>query len=219
MIIPTTIVDDFLEDPDSIRAFALKQNYISDPEGNWPGMRSDLLSDLNPRLFEHVCKRIFSLFWDVKTTDVFWDAYGGFQRVTKEFQQGWVHQDNDDLVIAIIYLTPNANPSTGTSIYRRKDITDPIDPELIQIKKRGNVALATDTDQYQQARAKNNSYYEETLRCSNVYNRLFVFDASQYHGVPAYDTGGDERLTLTLFVRKLGSIELSPTQRFRRIVD
>ena len=219
MIIPTTIVDDFLEDPDSVREFALKQTYASDPEGNWPGMRSRLLSDLNPHLFEHVCRRIFSLFWDVKTTDVFWDAYGGFQRVAKEFEQGWIHQDNDDLVIAIIYLTPDADPATGTSLYKRKNITEPIDPELIKVKKLGNIELQTASDLYQTSRDKNKSYYKETLRCGNVYNRLFIFDSSQYHGVPAYDTGHDERLTLTLFVRKLGCLELSPSQRFRRIVD
>jgi hypothetical protein len=220
MILPTTIVDNFLEDPDSIREYALKQEYTADPEGNWPGTRSPLLSEINPSLANHVTRRIMALFWDVKNTEVFWESYGGFQLVKQEFQQGWVHQDNGDLIIAIIYLTPNADPATGTSLYRRNNIVEPIDPQWGRDKCWGNTTNNWTSERYKTSRELNNSRYTETLRVANVYNRLFVTDSSQYHGVPAYETGlAEERLTMTFFFRKLGSIELGPMQRYRRIVD
>ena len=55
-IIPVTVLDNFLPDPDKIREWALKLNYSTDPQGNWPGLRSDELSSINRPFYDWFCK-------------------------------------------------------------------------------------------------------------------------------------------------------------------
>jgi len=218
-IIPTTVVDDFFEDPNSIRAFALQQRYLPDEEGRWPGARPYGLEKLNGQLFQHVCHRMLSIFWDVANSPIHWAAHGTFQQVSAEYGEGWVHQDADSLITAIVYLTPNTVPDAGTSIYRRRNITTPLNPLYEQIKRQAYLSGQMNTSEYLAAREGNNSLYEESVRVNNLYNRLLIFDSKLYHGVPAFDTGADTRLTLTMFFSKIGTPALGPIQRMHRQVD
>ena len=218
-IIPTTIVDDFFEDPDSIRAFGLEQRYQPDEEGRWPGQRAFGLEKLNRQLFQHVCHRMLSVFWDVAAAPIHWAAHGTFQQVGPEYQQGWVHQDADSLITAIVYLTPNTVKDAGTSIYKRKNITVPLNPDYEQIKRHAYLSGQMNTQEYLRAREGNNSLYEETVRVNSVYNRLLIFDSKLYHGVPAFDTGSESRMTLTMFFSTIGTPALGPMQRMHRQVD
>ena len=45
-LIPTSCVDDFYEDPDSIREYALSLDYKKE-KGNYPGVRTKDLSYIN----------------------------------------------------------------------------------------------------------------------------------------------------------------------------
>lgn len=218
-IIPTTIVDDFFEDPDSIRAFALAQQYQKDEQGRWPGLRAAPLEQLNNQLFQHVCHRMLSVFWDVGNIPLHWSAYGTFQQVSREYGEGWIHQDADSLITAIVYLTPNSSTGAGTSIYRRKNITVPLNPNYEVAKRTAYLSGNMTSLDYTHALTATNAQYEETVRVNNLYNRLLIFDSKLYHGVPAFDTGGSERLTLTLFFKNIGSPILSPIQRMHRLVD
>jgi hypothetical protein len=218
-IIPTTVVDDFFEDPDSIRAFGLRQQYQRDQEGRWPGSRAMDLNQLNSQLFTHVASRLLSVFWDITATPVHWRAHGTFQRVTNNYAAGWIHQDADSLLTAIVYLTPNAPLTSGTSIYRRKDITVPIPEAWDQAKRQGYLTGQMDTAEYLHARDATNRCYEETLQVNNVYNRLLIFDSRLYHGVRAFDTGEEDRLTLTMFFTTIGTPVLSPIQRMNRTIE
>jgi hypothetical protein len=218
-IIPTTIVDDFFEDPDSIRAFGLQQQYQRDEEGRWPGTRAFNLVQLNDQLFQHMCHRMLSIFWEVGNSPIHWAAHGTFQQVGKEYGEGWVHQDADSLITAIVYLTPDSDRSAGTSIYRRKNITVPLNPAYEEIKRRAYLSSQMATPEYLNARTGNNSLFEETVRVDNLYNRLLIFDSKLYHGVPAFDTGLPSRMTLTMFFSKIGTSALNPMQRMHRLVD
>ena len=42
-LIPTTIVDNFFEDPMKVRDYALSQDFFSDTERSWPGKRTSPL--------------------------------------------------------------------------------------------------------------------------------------------------------------------------------
>jgi hypothetical protein len=218
-IIPTTIVDNFFEDPDSIRAFAQAQQYKLDEQGRWPGSRSYTLEQLNPQLFAHTCNRMLSVFWDMGNVPLHWTAQGAFQSISASYGAGWVHQDADSLLTAIVYLTPMTATSAGTSIYRRKDRAAYVDPAWEEAKRTGYLTGAMNTPEYLAAQAATNGLYEPTVQVANLYNRLLIFDSSLYHGVPTFDTHQEDRLTLTMFFKSIASPVLNPMQRMNRCVD
>ena len=60
---PTQVIDDFFEDPKKIVKFAKTLKYYKGPDGNWPGVRSAGLHDVNYKFFNSVLNKIFSLFF------------------------------------------------------------------------------------------------------------------------------------------------------------
>ena len=218
-IIPTTVIDNFFDDADSIRAFALAQQYTADSLGRWPGRRSLSLEQLHKQLWAYTCNRMLSAFWDVDAVPLHWSAQGAFQLVDAQWGEGWVHQDADSLLTAIVYLTPNSQVSAGTSIYRRRNRCDFVDPRWEDDKRAGYLSGNLTSPQYLHAQAATNALYESTMQVGNVYNRLLIFDSSLYHGVEAFDTGSTERLTLTMFFKSLATPMLNPMQRVNRCVD
>jgi len=50
-IIPVTVLDNFLDDPDKIRAWALQQEYFTSKDGQWPGVRSKPIHELDAPFF------------------------------------------------------------------------------------------------------------------------------------------------------------------------
>lgn len=220
-LLPLTVLDDFFEDPYSVRNYGLAQSSTADDQGRWPGTRTHNLSDLNWPLFDHTCRRIASLFYRIRNTDeqTMWQATGGFQLVDSSYTHGWVHHDaTQELFTAIIYLTPGASATTGTSVYERNDITKPIPASLEQHKRASILGNLSDSEA-NTYRTELAAHYTESIRINNKFNRLLVFDSHLYHAANEFLTSVDTRLTLTLFFSKLGSTELSPVQRLRREVD
>ena len=57
-LIPTSCVDDFYNDPHKVRDLALSLDY-SNEDGNYPGVRSKSLHEIDPYFFDNFCKKIF----------------------------------------------------------------------------------------------------------------------------------------------------------------
>jgi hypothetical protein len=203
-IIPVTVLDNFLPEPDKIRDWALTLKYNTDPSGKWPGQRSEEVSQVNRPFYDFFCKKYFSLFWDIKHEPINWDANLGFQRITKDYGLGWSHSDTQQsLLTAIVYLNPKPAANSGTSILKLKDPTRLPDPAWQASKERFMLGDRTN-ETVLKHRELNNACYEETIRVNNVYNRLITFDAHCHHAAHDYLGGeDDERLTLVLFVDKL----------------
>ena len=221
MLLPVTVLDNFFDDPDQIRDYGLSLASEPDSEGKWPGSRTANLAEINPKLFNHVCTRIASLFFDTRDNNeiVQWQAQGGFQLVDSSYQHGWVHHDAaQELITAIIYLTPNAAHSTGTSIYEIKDRSESIPTEVKQAKfaAMSGKMTALEADAARQTLA---DYYYESIRVNNKYNRIIIFDSHLYHAANEFATNTDDRLTLTLFFSRLATSKLTPVQRLQREVD
>ena len=51
---PNLIVDNFFEDPDSIVDLSKNLQYSSSDDGRWPGLRSNYLHKIYPRLFDFI---------------------------------------------------------------------------------------------------------------------------------------------------------------------
>jgi hypothetical protein len=165
------IVDNFYENPDEVREFALKQEYVEGGFGRgFIGRRTEeqfLFPGLKER-FEGIMGR--------KITK--WKEYG----MNGRFQVAWageplVYHCDDQKWGGMLYLTPNAPYSCGTTLYAHKQTRArnyyeegwdiawkdiPGDPHL------------------------DGTPWEPVDVLGNVYNRLVIFDASCIHSASQY---------------------------------
>jgi hypothetical protein len=213
---PVTVLDDFFDDPDKIRKWALQQNYTKDENGQWPGMRSEPLFQLDNSFFHSFTKKFFSLFYDLNVEEINWIIDARFQLVDRNYESGWIHTDEKfSQITGIIYLNPDAELNSGTTIYReRKDLiqsnhnyTD------LKIESFSNTSNIESVKQYKNL---HNSQYEETIKISNVYNRLICFDSHLHHAAQDFFGNNEQsRLTLVFFVNNL-LVNNTPISRVRR---
>ena len=78
-MIPTIIYDDFFEDPDKIVEYANTLDY-SENNSNYPGIRSNLLHEINPDLYSYIAHRIIKIFYPDSKTCGF-ESLMGFQKI------------------------------------------------------------------------------------------------------------------------------------------
>lgn len=218
--IPVTVLDNFFDEPDKVRRWALQQEYLPDSEGRWPGLRSNYIHELDDPFFQLTCRKFFSQFYELREEkEIQWNVSMNFQIVHEGYDSGWIHSDQiTSQITGIVYLTPNSNLNGGTSIYRQK-------ANLLQHTHRNtehkensylNKMSIEDAKQYKQ---EHNSQFEETIRVSNVYNRLIAFDSHLHHAAQDFfGEGQDSRLTLVFFVNKL-FVNNSPIGRVRRVTQ
>jgi len=214
-IIPTTVVDDFFDNPMKVREFALQQEFKTDPHNLWPGKRTALLNDIDPALLNHIIMRSLSVFYDFHHThtEVKWHATAGFQMVDRRYNQGWVHKDLDKIT-GIIYLDPESDLDSGTTIWEsNKEAT-----ELLNHKEKMQSFMDPDSaDAFEKFRKENNDQFTKSITVKNKFNRLVMFDSHLYHAADDYhgieDTG---RLTLVFFIDGL-FVPDYPLQRLKKV--
>ncbi len=113
------ITDDFYQNPDEVRAFALAQPF--EVSGNYPGFRTkpwlpDDLKESMQWIIQHAGGKITHWFEDSGYT-------GAFQICTAK-DRTWIHADSFNTWAAVCYLTPDAPLSSGTALYRYKGVAD-----------------------------------------------------------------------------------------------
>jgi hypothetical protein len=217
MNFPSICVDNFYPDPERVRQFAMSQKYFQSEDGKWPGKRSDLLHEINSDLFNQFSNKLFSIFYDFRHTNVSWEIESTFQLIDSLSDvedsiknKGWVHTDEASGVLAgVIYLSPNAKLQTGTSVYTQVDKTK---LDMTNVKQK--FYLNKTDENYDEILMKHNSGFIETIRYNNVYNRLVMWDGSQWHGVNSYYSPNEPRLTQVFFVRRLEADSNPPLKRF-----
>lgn len=216
-IIPATILDNFFEDPDSIRKWALSLEYKPDPEGKWPGVRSESLEKVNRNFVDYMSQKYFNLFFDFNHDRVHWSIDAMFQIVDNSYGKGWIHEDSFRRMTGIIYLTPNPNPNSGTSIYKRKDEINLPDSVNFNKIKGGFFTGNVPQEEAVNARDQLETYYQETISVNNVYNRLVTFDSHLHHAAQEFVSESNEpRLTLVFFITELLA-DKTPIYRVRSI--
>jgi len=211
LYIPTTVVDGFLDNPDTFRKFALDQEFYIDEKGRFPGSRTSLLSTISPVVFDQVCQKILALFFTNEQAYSY-TIESSFQLVNKNYNTGWVHKD-PMIITAMLYLTPGSY--SGTSLYLKKNISyndsNYLNDKVVSYKLGSDDIKACNL---------HNQNYEEVMNVKGLYNRLLVFDSNMYHA--AHDFFGsskeDSRLTLVSFVHRLTGDYYGPLQRSRSVV-
>lgn len=169
------VVDGFYKDPDAIRELALGLEYF--PSGNHKGKRtqSRMILDGTKEAIEEIMGRKI-IAWNY--------GYNGvFQYCTSE--DPLVYHCDSQTYAAVVFLTPDAPPESGTSFFRsRKNGVwrSPTPEDEIRTGKDGNTLL------YEMFEG---NFYDKTRwdlvdKIGNRYNRLAIWDAQLVHAASEY---------------------------------
>ena len=202
---PVTILENFYEDPDKVRTFALNQKYqyrhqLKDVAYVFPGARTKDLSVINKPLFENVCNKIISLFHNSQYEHMRWAITTNFQSVSEDYGRGVIHSDSNTVFAAVVYLSPDAPLEAGTSLYRpnQQFKQDEYEKALKENDKRfanGDIIMNT----------AYHSMFDELVRINNVYNTLILYEGTHYHAANQFfgKTLKDSRLAQVFFVSNI----------------
>jgi hypothetical protein len=216
-MIPTTIIDNFFESPELIRNYALSLDFSKD-SGNYPGVRTDKLNDINGNLFRLIVNKVYSVFFGVNDT-VKITGNVSFQLINDYFENGWFHKDSKDSNIAgVVYLNPQAPLNGGTLI--GQSIKE-YNFEDVKVRDDFYAGKKVDLEQYRQIRDNFNACFEDTLIVNNVFNRALIYDSQKFHRENKFfgKTKEDSRLTLVFFMKFIIEDSLPPMIRFNSIKE
>ena len=163
-------IDNFYEDPDAVRSFALQQNFIS--EIYYRGKRTPhrFIAPGTKERFEQIIGQPITR----------WEEHGmngRFQLCTAD--DALVYHCDEQRWAGMVYLTPDAPPQCGTTMYRHKKtkVRHMWDPEFYKVFKNYGDDVAYHLDE---------TPFEPVDVLGNVYNRLVIFDGGNLHAASKY---------------------------------
>jgi hypothetical protein len=183
MRVQSLIVDDFYNNVDEVRAFALNQEFSA--RGNYPGQRTaPFITDSAKELIQDIIRPFAG--------NVTWwgdDSTGAFQ-YTLSSDRSWIHSDYTTNWAGIIYLTPDAPLSSGTGLFKLKEngLRSWKDQEHTEEENRNAIH-----HKYSQDYTK----WEMVDKIGNVYNRLALYRGDLFH--VSLDYFGDTKENGRLF--------------------
>ena len=202
---PVAIIENFYQNPDAIRKFALAQQYVSLKDKKkatyvYPGTRTADLVDLDKNLHEKIIKKLVSVFHNAEYDYMRWAISTSFQSVTEEYAQGVIHTDQNTVFAGVLYLTPDAPLNGGTSLFKPNKSFNAEQYErcLVENDERFKVGqIVMDTSYH--------SMFDEIVRVNNVYNTLILYEGRHYHAANQFfgKTLQDSRLAQVFFVNKI----------------
>jgi tetratricopeptide (TPR) repeat protein len=162
------VVDNFYQDPMAVREFALQQEFLEGGIGRGFIGRRTLNQFLFPGLkerFEQIIGQKINRWEDYGMNGRFQCSYAGEPLVYHADDQKWA---------GMLFLTPNAPPSCGTSTFAFKgtQVRHKDDPDFF---KHFNTECTLDA-----------TPYEPVDKLGNVFNRLVIFDAGSIHSASEY---------------------------------
>jgi hypothetical protein len=217
MLWPTICIDDFFEDPLSVKNFADTLNFKKNPEGRWPGERTEFLHNINNEFFNFTTKKVMSILFPMNYKKLTWKASQMFQRINGNIYNnfGWVHTDHEEFT-SIIFLSNHKQ--CGTSLFKKKKIMSKvINSEFKQEYYKNTEKIKTEEEKYLK---ENNDQFEKTLTLNSRFNRLILFDSSNFHAAEKYgeEKINEDRLTLITFFTDInGNENKYPISEMRRL--
>ena len=210
--VPAIVYDNFYTEPDVVRKYALSLMY-DDTEGIYPGVRTKpnaVNEKLNKITKDLLTSRISELFVEQPTIE---STRNQFQKIPNfsihkdnPLNWGWIHRDSSEpnpipfSLAGIVYLDPNPTLNTGTSFYESK--IEPVSWEGDDTRLQLCQDKLTDKSKYIADIKKHNSQFERVMEVENKYNRLVIYNGSDYHAMTScYTEYDDVRLTQVLFYR------------------
>jgi hypothetical protein len=164
--------DNFLADPDAVRAFALTLQYRHDNSyfrGQrsttrylWPGLKEE---------FERLLGKPITKWEEHTANGVFQFCVAGEQLVYHSDQQQWA---------AVLYLHPNPPVEAGTTLYRSKEL------KLRKPEHAKGMPPELASRRMYQGKLLDRTAWEVVDVIGNVYNRCVLWDARLVHAPSEY---------------------------------
>ena len=204
------VIDNFFDDPEALANYGKSLPKVPEPEGRWPGVRSKNLWEIDNILFQAIMMKILSCYYDLGYIEIGWKKCNmSFQEIPRFSEnkndiknRGWIHQDGGEWQLAgLIYLTPNIDPDSGTSLYNLKSAQYGKVPAALSKRALFKDGLF-DKEEYTKNLIKHEENFSEKIRFQNIFNRLILYDTCEWHRANSYYNGDgkDARLTLAFFV-------------------
>ena len=172
------VIDDFYNNVDDVRKHALAQEF--NVTGNYPGARTK--SFINQSTKDGIQKLIYPHAGKVtEWLDHEDHGYTGSFQMTLSSHKSWIHTDDNNNWAGVLYLTPDAPPIGGTGFYRSKI----------------NGSMYGHNDQDIKYYGQDKSKWDLVNEVHNVYNRLILFRADQWHTSMEYFGNDPETSRLT----------------------
>jgi len=231
-------VDGFFRNPDKIVNYAksLPKKYNS--KGEWPGVRSEPLWEIDLELNTAITAKILACYgllgqnvtWR-RSTLYFQEIHQFSDNKNDVRNRGWIHKDGDsesDYELAgLIYLNPNIDPDSGTSLFNRKEnAEEKIEETAREYKKllytsKNNVRDLTEDERIKckEIYEECEKFYIEKTRFQNIFNRMIAYDPCEFHRANNFYHGGgqnENRLTLVFF---LGGFDMTREYPLKLIRD
>lgn len=161
-------IDNFYANPMDVREFALRQEFKV--RGNYPGQRTEsFLTDATKKTLRDI---LYPFAGEI--TNWGGEYTGSFQYTTAS-DRSWIHADSTTDWAAVCYLTPDAPVTAGTGIFRHKetgwmnfDYKRERDEEYLKQAPPGH-------------HSQDYTKWEMVDRVGNVFNRLIMYRADNYH--------------------------------------
>ena len=169
MRVNTLIIDDFYQNVDEVRDFALNQDFSV--TGNYPGNRTN--SFANDNLKDYMNDLIRPFAGDI----TFWsdNEYNGAYQYTTQYERSWIHADSNTSWAALVYLTPDAPISGGTGLFRHKRTGLESSPTLPNGDRDDKLLDSIYVD------SQDLTKWEMTDRLANKYNRMVMYRGDLFH--------------------------------------
>ena len=209
---PVTI-DNFFDNPDRIVKYAKSLPKEHDPEGKWPGKRTEALWKIDKDLNDAILLKIMSCYYDLSYQDINWERSELYFQEISTFSKnkndvknrGWIHTDanaNDNEVAGLVYLTPDSDPDSGTSLFKVKPHKEYVIDNRQIAKHLLYKKEEFDEAYYIKKYKEHEECFIEKTRFANIYNRMIMYDTNEFHRANSFynDDGKDARLTLVFFI-------------------
>jgi hypothetical protein len=198
-LMPLISIDNFFESPTLVRDFALRQEYFKGDRGNWPGLRSKFIDEIDPDFFHVFASK---LIYYIPGRHSFAILQTSFQIIDGTYGSGWIHTDEDKYNVAgMIYLSLNPTPlDSGTTFYdNRIDVN--ADDYSKMFMEEVNSDDAEGRRKFEQYREDHRKQWVPNARIQNRFNRCNIFDPRTWHSADYFfgETMENSRLTLVFF--------------------
>ena len=186
-----------------------------DEDGDWPGYRTEQLGKIDEELTQRMSEKILSCYFNLDFEQVFWNECDmRFQLIPSLDKdknnlknKGWIHRDgidprqshrptefdpnpkSDVELAGLIYLTPDIERDTGTSLFVAKkdkpldDFEDTTEARMPLYK-----GDPVNDEEIKEQWEKHRSCFIEKIRFENIYNHLIMYDTKEFHAANNYYT-------------------------------
>ena len=171
------VIDNFYEDPDMVRELAINQTYFPGEGAVGHRTRKQFLFEGLKERFEEIIRQ--------KIPEHTEDGYGWEDiGINGRFQYcpagtNLVYHCDAQKWAGLVYLTPDAPVSCGTSFYRHKEKKKHHNSQIDWDSGEGNII-------FNQHTFLDRTPYEMVDTVGNIYNRLVIFDGGLIHSASEY---------------------------------